>query len=72
MKLEIKCNVCGSFLDDVEDYFNVKDEYGLEYRSGEYYVPMYEGEIVNPNTHEWAGFQSCKKCADKSIVEASK
>ena len=34
----------------------------------QYYVPMFEGKVVNPNTHEWAGFLACKECSDKSEV----
>ena len=32
-----------------------------------YFVPMYEGVVVNPDTQEWAGFDACKECSDKSL-----
>ena len=33
-----------------------------------YFVPMCDGEVVNPNTCEWAGFDACKECSDKSVA----
>ena len=48
-----RCRLCG---DSGEGY----DPYS-------YFVPMYEGEVVNLNTHEWAGFEACKECSDKSV-----
>ena len=33
-----------------------------------YYVPMYEGEVVNPDTHEWGGFDACKECSEASLT----
>jgi hypothetical protein len=32
---------------------------------GGYYLPMYEGKIVNPDKHEWAGFSVCDECYEK-------
>ena len=64
MNTENRCAVCGKELDSVEDYFDCIDDFGLVMKGyGQYYVPMYEGIIVDPNTHEWAGFQSCRKCS---------
>lgn len=33
-----------------------------------YFLPMYEGKVVNPNTHEWAGFDACKECSSRAIL----
>ena len=33
--------------------------------NGGYYLPMYEGRVVNPNKHEWAGFPVCNECYEK-------
>jgi hypothetical protein len=29
---------------------------------GGYSLPMYEGKVVNPDLHEWAGFPVCEVC----------
>ena len=31
----------------------------------QYFVPMYEGKVVDPDTHEWAGFEACNECSEK-------
>ena len=32
---------------------------------GGYYLPMYEGRVVNPDKQEWAGFSVCDECYEK-------
>ena len=34
-----------------------------------YFVPMYEGRIVNPNTHEWGGYDACKECSESGAIQ---
>lgn len=35
-----------------------------------YYVPMYEGRVVDPDTHEWGGYPACRNCAERpTLVE---
>jgi hypothetical protein len=46
---ETKCGICGCHM--IVPYY------------GGYYLPMYEGKVVNPDIQkEWGGFSVCSKC----------
>ena len=49
-----KCLVCGEAFDNPSPI--------------NYFAPMYEGEVVNPDTHEWGGYDACKECSDQVPV----
>ena len=51
-----RCEMCGESGEGVEP--------------SRYYVPMYEGKVVNPDNHEWDGFDACKECSEKSLSVA--
>jgi len=48
-----KCEVCGEAFDTPHPIV--------------WFVPMYEGKVVNPDIHEWAGFEACKECSTKEL-----
>lgn len=62
-KLHVWCDDAGWHWECLECGDNGKGTHGITY-----FVPMYEGRVVNPNTHEWAGFDACKECSEKSIA----
>jgi len=75
-----KCAVCGKalcfhghyILSALEGkwYWRCVDcgESGEGVTPATYFVPMYEGEVVDPDTHEWGGYGACKECSNGSAV----